>query len=171
MAERSRGKRSTETESNESGWSTTAAGGAGTASRGGETTQVAESPKGRTTIAATVVQQVARIATEEISGVHAIGGGVERAFGAIRERIPGASSSRTSGVAVEVGEAQAAVDLEIVVEHGAALMDLAQAVRRNVINAVQRMTGLEVVEVNIAVNDVHLPEEDEQQSDAQTRVE
>lgn len=117
-----------------------------------------------------MVQQIARITTEEVFGVYAVGGGMERAFGAIRERIPGASASRTSGVAVEVGETQAAIDLEIVVEHGAALMDLARAIRTNVITAVQRMTGLDVVEVNIAVNDVHLPGEDDQQSAAPTRV-
>jgi len=40
-------------------------------------------------------------------------------------------------------------------------VDLARAVRRNVITAVERMTGLEVIEVNIAVNDIHLPEEDD----------
>ncbi len=40
-------------------------------------------------------------------------------------------------------------------------MDLARAVRRNVITAVERMTGLEVIEVNIAVNDIHLPEADD----------
>ena len=58
---------------------------------------------------------------------------------------------------VEVGEKQAAVDLDIVVEYGASIVDLARAVRRNVIAAVERMTGLEVIEVNIAVNDIQLP--------------
>jgi uncharacterized alkaline shock family protein YloU len=61
-------------------------------------------------------------------------------------------------VQVEVGEKQAAVDLDIVVEYGASIVDLARAVRRNVIAAVERMTGLEVIEVNIAVHDIQLPE-------------
>ncbi|MEU4445792.1 Asp23/Gls24 family envelope stress response protein [Actinosynnema sp. NPDC050801] len=117
---------------------------------------------GRTTIASTVVQKVAGVAAREISGVHAVGGGVSRAFGALRERIPGAGTSNTAGVAVEVGEKQAAVDLDIVVEYGASIADLARAVRRNVIGQVERMTGLEVIEVNIAVNDIHLPEDDEE---------
>ncbi len=59
-----------------------------------------------------------------------------------------------------MGEKQAAVDLDIVVEYGASIVELARAVRRNVITAVERMTGLEVIEVNIAVNDIHLPEVD-----------
>ena len=88
-----------------------------------------------------------------------MGGGVSRAFGAFRERIPGGGTgvSNIAGVQVEVGEKQAAVDLDIVVEYGASIVDLARAVRRNVITAVERMTGLEVIEVNIAVNDIQIP--------------
>ncbi|GAB2899436.1 hypothetical protein GCM10027074_77670 [Streptomyces deserti] len=62
---------------------------------------------------------------------------------------------------MEVGERQAAVDLDVVVEYGASITDAARDVRSNVINAVERMTGLEVVEVNIAVDDVHLPDQEE----------
>ncbi|MEU4768932.1 Asp23/Gls24 family envelope stress response protein [Actinosynnema sp. NPDC023794] len=129
----------------------------GTAPRSADDTE-----QGRTTIASSVVQKVAGIAAREISGVHAVGGGVSRAFGALRERIPGAGTVNTAGVAVEVGEKQAAVDLDIIVEYGVSIVDLARAVRRNVIGQVERMTGLEVIEVNIAVNDIHLPEEDEE---------
>jgi len=121
-----------------------------------------DTAQGRTTIAASVVQKIAGIAAREISGVHSMGGGVSRAFGAIRERIPGGGTgaANIAGVQVEVGEKQAAVDLDIVVEYGASIVDLARAVRRNVITAVERMTGLEVIEVNIAVNDIHLPTAD-----------
>ncbi|WP_214405940.1 Asp23/Gls24 family envelope stress response protein [Pseudonocardia lacus] len=119
-----------------------------------------ETAQGKTTIAASVVQKIAGIAAREISGVHSMGGGVSRAFGALRERIPGGGAGATNiaGVQVEVGEKQAAIDLDIVVEYGASIVELARAVRRNVITAVERMTGLEVIEVNIAVNDIHLPE-------------
>ncbi|MCI3935497.1 Asp23/Gls24 family envelope stress response protein, partial [Streptomyces sp. AN091965] len=47
-----------------------------------------------------------------------------------------------------------------VVEYGVPITDVAHDVRENVIAAVERITGLEVVEVNVAVNDVHLPEDD-----------
>jgi uncharacterized alkaline shock family protein YloU len=122
-----------------------------------------DTAQGKTTIAASVVQKIAGIAAREISGVYAMGGGVSRAFGAIRERIPGGGTGVTniSGVQVEVGEKQAAIDLDLVVEYGASIVDLARAVRRNVITAVEAMTGLEVIEVNIAVNDIHLPELDD----------
>jgi uncharacterized alkaline shock family protein YloU len=130
-----------------------------------------ETSQGRTTIASSVVQKVAGIAAREISGVHSLGGGVSRTFGALRERIPGAGTAVTSGVAVEVGEKQAAVDIDIVVEYGASIVDLARAVRRNVITAVERITGLEVIEVNIAVNDIHLPEDDAPEEQMPSRVE
>ncbi|AXK85118.1 Asp23/Gls24 family envelope stress response protein [Nocardia farcinica] len=122
--------------------------------------------QGSTTIADVVVQKVAGLAAREVRGVHALGGGAARAFSAIRDRIPGASASIGQGVSVEVGETQAAVDLEIVVEYGVAIAELARTVRRNVITAIEQMTGLEVVEVNIHVNDVHIPGDDEDETDA-----
>jgi uncharacterized alkaline shock family protein YloU len=132
-----------------------------TATMGSPARLADDTAQGKTTIAASVVQKIAGIAAREISGVYAMGGGgMSRAFGAIRERIPGGGTgaANIAGVQVEVGEKQAAVDLDIVVEYGASIVDLARAVRRNVISAVERMTGLEVIEVNIAVNDIQLPE-------------
>jgi uncharacterized alkaline shock family protein YloU len=119
-----------------------------------------EGAHGKTTIASAVVQKVAGIAAREVSGVYALGGGMSRAFGALKERIPGSGTVTTSGVSVEVGEKQAAIDLDVVVEYGARIVDVARAVRRNVITTVEQITGLEVIEVNIAVNDIHLPEDD-----------
>ncbi|MPQ96637.1 Asp23/Gls24 family envelope stress response protein [Modestobacter sp. I12A-02628] len=127
--------------------------------------------QGRTTIADTVVAKIAGMAARELSGVYRLGGGAARAFGAIRERIPGSGGPNvTQGVSVEVGEKQAAIDIEIVVEYGVAIADLASAIRRNVITAVERMTGLDVVEVNIAVDDVRLPT-DESEPEQHSRVE
>jgi uncharacterized alkaline shock family protein YloU len=118
-------------------------------------------PEGRTTIADTVVAKIAGIAAHEVSGVYALGGGAARAVGALRERIPGSRTNRSQGVAVEVGESQAAVDIALVAEYGVAIADLAAGIRRNVIGSVERMTGLEVTEVNIEVQDVHLPDDDD----------
>ncbi|WP_328293622.1 Asp23/Gls24 family envelope stress response protein [Kineococcus sp. NBC_00420] len=119
------------------------------------------SAHGVTTIADTVVSKIAGLAAKDVSGVHALGGGAARAVGALRERIPGSRTNHSQGVSVEVGERQAAVDIELIAEYGVAIADLATAVRRNVINSVERMTGLEVTEVNLEVSDVHLPDEDD----------
>lgn len=121
-----------------------------------------QSPKGNTTIADGVVQKIAGVSAGEISGVHALGGGAARTLGAIRERIPGSSQSVGQGVAVEVGERQAAIDLDLVAEYGVSIVELSRAVRRNVISAVEGMTGLEVTEVNVDVNDIHLPSDDQE---------
>ena len=129
------------------------------------------STHGKTTIADTVVEKIAGLATREVNGVYALGGGVARAFGAVRERIPGAKTSLAQGVSVEVGERQAAVDLDIVVEYGVEIGELTKAIRRNVISAIERMTALEVTEVNIAVADVHVEGDDESDSDESSRVE
>ncbi|MFD6068507.1 MULTISPECIES: Asp23/Gls24 family envelope stress response protein [Amycolatopsis] len=126
-----------------------------------KTTGALVTSQGSTTIADTVVAKVAGLATREISGVYDLGGGAARAFSAIRERIPGATASASQGVSVEVGEKQAAVDLQILVEYGVSIADLSRAVRKNVIGAVEQITGLEVVEVNINVSDVHIPGDDE----------
>ncbi|MFF3505154.1 Asp23/Gls24 family envelope stress response protein [Streptomyces sp. NPDC003247] len=124
--------------------------------------------RGRTTIADGVVEKIAGLAARDVVGVHAMGSGLSRTFGAVRERVPGGSKSVTRGVKAEVGEVQTALDLEIVVDYGVAISDVARDVRENVIAAVERMTGLEVVEVNIAVSDVKLPEEEEEEPE--TRI-
>ncbi|MEW2249531.1 Asp23/Gls24 family envelope stress response protein [Streptomyces sp. NPDC006975] len=125
--------------------------------------------RGRTTIADGVVAKIAGMAAREVPGIHSLGAGMARAFGTMRERVPGAGGGGggavTRGVKVEVGERQAAVDLDVVVEYGVSIVDVAGGVRTNVISAVERMTGLEVVEVNIAVDDVHLPDDEEQQTE------
>jgi len=121
--------------------------------------------QGKTTIADTVVAKIAGIATREVSGVHALGGGTSRAVGALRERIPGGRTNHSQGVSVEVGERQAAVDIQLVAEYGVSIADLAAGIRRNVISAVERMTGLDVTEVNVEVQDIFLPSDDEGQDD------
>jgi uncharacterized alkaline shock family protein YloU len=125
-----------------------------------------QSALGATTIADTVVSKIAGIAAKDVSGVYALGGNASRALGAVRERIPGARVNHSQGVSVEVGETQAAVDIDMIAEYGVAIADLAAGVRRNVITSIERMTGLQVTEVNISVADVHLPEDDRDDADA-----
>ena len=117
--------------------------------------------RGTTQIADLVVAKIARIATREVSGVYAMGRGLARAIAGMRSRISGsATESSTMGVSVEVGEHQAAVDIDIVAEYGLNLVEVADTVRANVIERIEGMTGLEVVEVNITVDDVHMEGDD-----------
>lgn len=127
---------------------------------------------GRTDIADHVVAKIAGMAAREVRGVHQMGGGAARAFDAVRERIPGSTSTNTAarGVSVEVGQTQTAIDINLVVEYGISIPDLAAVVRRNVTAGVERMTGLEVTEVNVTVDDIHLPDDDAQDAPAEPRV-
>lgn len=154
---------------------TTASGGTTSASASSNTDlAVADSPlvseHGSTTIADVVVSKIAGTSAREVDGVHRLGGGAARTLGALRERIPGQKVSLSQGVSVEVGQRQAAVDLVVVVEYGYPIVEVADSVRSSVINAVEHLTGLEVTEVNIAVDDIHLPDDEDDDDTADARV-
>ncbi len=119
-------------------------------------------PQGRTTIADSVVAKIAGIAAREVSGVHDMGKGAARALGAIKERLPvgPASPSVTQGVTVQVGEEEAAVDVDLVCEYGVSIVDVAESVRGNVIQRIESMCGLRVTEVNISVDDVWMGDDE-----------
>ena len=123
-------------------------------------------PQGRTTIADSVVAKIAGLAAREVSGVHEMGKGAARALGAIKERLPVGSSSPsvTQGVTVEVGEQEATVDVDLVCEYGVSIVDVAEAVRGNVIRRIEGMCGLRVTEVNITVDDVWMGDDDDSES-------
>lgn len=135
------------------------------ANRGGQQGQSPlKSDKGVTKVEDAVVKKIAGIAAQEIEKVQ-VGGGSSAAvggfLGSVTSAVTGTPSgpAPTSGVTVEVGNEEAAVDLTMAVEYGVAIPRTTEAVRRNVINRVENLTGLRVTEVNITVNDVQFPEE------------
>ncbi|MFF3752581.1 Asp23/Gls24 family envelope stress response protein [Streptomyces sp. NPDC002018] len=125
--------------------------------------------KGKTTIADSVVASIAGIAAREASGVYSMGGGVSRTLGAVRGKMSGSDDS-ARGVQVEVGEKQTAIDMGIVVEYGTPITETVGNIRSNVSEAVESMTGLDVVEVNIGVLDVHVPGADDEEDRESSRV-
>ncbi len=112
--------------------------------------------RGITTIGDTVVSKIVGIAAQEVEGVQ-MGGGTARAVSGFLDSVTGGGQTR--GVSVEVGEEEATDDLTMAVEYGKAVPQVAEGVRRNVIRRVESLTGLQVTEVNITVNDVLLPQE------------
>lgn len=115
---------------------------------------------GKTRIAAQVVAKLAGLATREIPGVHSMGSGASRRLGQLRNLLPGSSEASDQGVSVEVGERETAIDLDIVTLYGQSIVDVTDAVRRNVVDRVRAMTGLKVVEVNINVDDIFVEGDD-----------
>lgn len=132
-------------------------------------TDTLASDHGTTAVSDTVVAKIAGIAAREVTGVWGFGpapASATRAVAAIRDRIPGGRVNYQQGISVEVGNRQAAIDLSIIAEFGFALHELAAAIRKNIIVSVEAMTGLEVIEVNVTIHDIHLDEDDIRDGDA-----
>ena len=121
---------------------------------------------GTTTIEENVVAKIAGMAARQVPGVYGMGNAVRRAFSAVTDRIPNAQTNVAGGISVQKGETQAAVDVTVVVEYGVSIVEVANAIRRNIIEQIEGTTGLEVVEVNIDVTDVHLPDDDSTSADS-----
>jgi len=100
-------------------------------------------------IADDVVSIIAGLAASEVSGVVSMSSGV---VGGIAEKLGRKSLSK--GVKVEVGEKEAAVDLFIVVEYGSSIPEVAARIQDAVKSAIEKMTGVAVVEVNVNVQGV-----------------
>jgi len=115
-----------------------------------------DTDQGRTRVSPDVVAKIAGLAARDIPGVQSMGGGFARRMGDLRSRIPGAAEAVTQGVSVEVGDRQAAIDLTLVTWYGQSIVDICDAVRRNVLGQVEGMTGLKVIEVNIEVDDIYM---------------
>jgi uncharacterized alkaline shock family protein YloU len=124
-----------------------------------------QTERGNTTIADAVVTKVASIAAREVRGVHSLGGGMSRTLGSVTQRV-GIGDERSQGVSVEVGEREAAIDLTVVVEYGESVPQVSQAIRDNVVKRIEGITGLSVTEVNVAINDLYFPGDDEPQQPA-----
>lgn len=119
-------------------------------------TEALQTDRGMTTIGDGVVEKVADMAAREVRGVHDLAGGVG---GALKRLTPGLSD-RGSGTSVEVGKKETIIDLDLVVDYGVSIPQLAEAVRENVIDRVSFVTGLEVKEVNLEINDLFFVDEE-----------
>jgi uncharacterized alkaline shock family protein YloU len=108
-------------------------------------------------IANDVVAVIAGLAATEIEGVAGMSGGVT---GGITEMLGRRNLGR--GVKVEVGEREAAVDLFVIVEYGVRIPDVALRVQENVKQAIESMTGLKLLEVNVHVQGVSFADKPEE---------
>lgn len=106
---------------------------------------------GNITFADEVVAIIAGLAASEIEGVAAMSGGIA---GDIVEKL--GKKNLSKGVKVQIGEKEVAIDLYIIVEYGARIPEIAWNIQENTKKAVETMTGLNVVEVNIHVQGVNI---------------
>ncbi|WP_163651920.1 Asp23/Gls24 family envelope stress response protein [Listeria sp. PSOL-1] len=97
-----------------------------------------------------VIKKITGIAAKEVDGVVDLQGGM---ISGITERFT-SNGDITKGIDVEVGEKQAAIDLTAVVEYGRSIPGIFNEIVKKITEAVGRMTGLKVVEINLNVTDV-----------------
>ena len=114
-----------------------------------------ETGLGTIRVADEVVSIIAGLATTEVDGIAGMSGGIAGGIAEILGR-----KNFSKGVKVEVGEKEAAVDLYIIVKYGIRIPEVALAAQENVKRAIETMTGLSVVEVNVHVQGVGFPEEE-----------
>lgn len=115
-----------------------------------------ETDLGSIRISDEVVAVIAGLAASEVEGVAGMSGGIA---GGIAEML--GRKNLAKGVKVEVGEKEAAIDLFTVVHYGVRIPDVALEIQQRVKEAVERMTGLKVVEVNVHVQGVAFAGEEE----------
>lgn len=101
-------------------------------------------------IADDVVAVIAGVAVSEVPGVAGMAGGFA---GGITEVLSG-KKNLSKGIKVEVGEKETKIDVNIIVEYGTRIPDIAFEIQSRVKKSVENMTGLKVVEVNVHVQGV-----------------
>lgn len=97
-----------------------------------------------------VVAVIAGVAVSEVPGVSGMAGGFA---GGISEVLSG-KKNMSKGIKVEVGEKETKIDVNIIVEYGTRIPDVAFEIQNRVKKAVETMTGLTVLEVNVHVQGV-----------------
>lgn len=114
--------------------------------------------RGMTSIADEVVEKIAGIATREVPGVYDLGGDVARFFANVKERIGlgDADEDADRGMSVRLEGRTAVINITLVIEYGFVVHSVTEKVRAKVISSVENLLGLEVTEVNIRVDDVHV---------------
>jgi uncharacterized alkaline shock family protein YloU len=105
-----------------------------------------------------VVATIAGLAAIETPGISAMSGGISEG---LAKRLSGRNVQK--GVSVEVGQLEAAVDLRVIVHYGSQIQKVCQDLQYNVRDAIENMTGLRVIEVNVKVEGVHFKEDEHEE--------
>jgi uncharacterized alkaline shock family protein YloU len=118
-----------------------------------------ENQTGLVRISDDVVATIAGLAAVETPGIAAMSGGISEGWA---KRLSGKNVQK--GVSVEVGQLEAAIDLRVIVTYGTNIQDVCRRLQENVKEAVENMTGLNVVEVNVKVEGVAFKEEEAEET-------
>lgn len=108
---------------------------------------------GRIEMSADVVATIAGLAARQVAGIHSLG----------RSRYISFGDDPTRGIDVEVGKKEAALDLEVIINYGTNIREVAAELRNRIASEVDRMAGRKVIEVNISVVGIKLPDEEKKE--------
>lgn len=148
------------TDTTKTGMNTTTTGGATTSITSTSQHHSNQDVKGSLTYEDKVIQRIVGIALESIDGLLTVDGGF---FSNIADKLVNRDDV-TSGIDVEVGKKQVAVDLDIVAEYGKDMTKLYDQIKEVIVEQVEKMTSLEVIEVNVNVADVKTKKQHEKDS-------
>lgn len=116
--------------------------------------------KGAITLNEDVVTTIAVMAAREVDGIHSVGQSGFLTFGDAEKR----------GMKTEIGKIQAAFDVDVVIEYGQDIRKVAHLLREKIGAEVNKMAGREVVEININVVDIKLPDDNTEERSSKGRV-
>ena len=117
-------------------------------------------------IASDVVATYAGIAVSEVEGVYGMSGG----FAGFTEALSG-KKNLSKGIKVDMGEKSAKIDVNIIVEYGARIPDVAYEIQSRIKKSVEAMTDLKVLEVNVHVQGVHKKTDKEEKKVREEKIE
>jgi uncharacterized alkaline shock family protein YloU len=112
--------------------------------------------RGTTTIANEVVEKIAGIAARDVPGVYDLGGDTVRLLSTVREKLHLGDESKAQGIAVKLDGKEAELSITIVLEYGFVVSSVTDKVREKTISAVETLLGLDVTNVDILVDDIHV---------------
>lgn len=107
-------------------------------------------------IANDVVAVIAGLAASQTDGIASMSAGIREG---LAKKVSGKNLAK--GVTVEVGKMEAAIDLRVVVYYGVQINEVCRSLQLKVKEAVETMTGLNVVEVNVKVEGIEIKEQQE----------
>lgn len=114
-------------------------------------------------IANDVVAVIAGVAVSEVPGVASMSGGFA---GGISEVLSG-KKNLSKGIKVDADEKEVKIDVNIIVEYGSRIPDVAFEIQNRVKKSVENMTGLKVAEVNVHVQGVKTEKDDEEETETE----
>ncbi len=107
-------------------------------------------------IANDVIASIAGVAVSEVPGVYGMAGGISEIFG---------KKGLAKGIKVDIGEKETKIDVNIIVDYGVRIPDVAFEIQNRVKKAVESMAGLNVASVNIHIQGINIPEKRQEEEE------